>query len=205
MCLCVCMGHYVCLFLLLPLAMHAHVRVCVCRPPCASGPCGTHILEHVYASPMCVCLPGAHVSGVSLSSCVACLTRPEAFYRLCVTDHDPPLFLSLGATQRPALSKRTSRRRNKRMNRRLLLPLSHYGELLPLLRRHCELLALLRRPSQRMQLCARASSMWPCRRRYALHGPPRRLPSSCGCVVCAMSASQWPSRVARPCCPSVCI
>jgi hypothetical protein len=33
--------------------------VCVCRPPCTSGPCGTRILGHVYASPMCVCLPGA--------------------------------------------------------------------------------------------------------------------------------------------------
>jgi hypothetical protein len=100
---CVYMGHCVCLLLLLPLAKHAHVRVCVCRPPCASGPCGTHILGHVYASPMCVCLPGAHESGVSVSSCacVACLIRPEAFHRLCVTDHDPCFSLSVGGDSRP--------------------------------------------------------------------------------------------------------
>jgi hypothetical protein len=47
---------------------------------------------------MCVCLPGAHESGVSVSSCacVACLIRPEAFHRLCVTDHDPCFSLSVG-------------------------------------------------------------------------------------------------------------
>jgi hypothetical protein len=43
--------------------------VCMCRPPCASGRCGTRVLGHVYASPMCVCLPGAHVSDVFVSSC----------------------------------------------------------------------------------------------------------------------------------------
>jgi hypothetical protein len=49
---------------------------------------------------MCVCLPGAHESGVSVSSCacVACLIRPEAFHRLCVTDHDPCFSLSVGGT-----------------------------------------------------------------------------------------------------------
>jgi hypothetical protein len=60
---------YVCSCCSLWLSTHVSVCMCVCRPPCASDPCGTHILEHVYALPMCVCLMDAYVSGVSISSC----------------------------------------------------------------------------------------------------------------------------------------
>jgi hypothetical protein len=64
---------------------------------------------------MCVCLPGAHVSGVSVSSCayVACLTRPEAFHRLCVTDHDPCFSLSVGGTGTAARLKQADEQKKK--------------------------------------------------------------------------------------------
>jgi hypothetical protein len=96
-CLCVYMGSCVCPLLLLPLAMHAHVRVCVCAGLPVPQAHAAHAYWDMCMHHQCVCVCRVRC----VCAYIACLTRPEAFHRLCVTDHDPCFSLSVGHS-RPA-------------------------------------------------------------------------------------------------------
>jgi hypothetical protein len=67
------MGHCVDLLLLLPLAMHGNVRVCVCVyvpvSLCLRPMRHSHTGACVWITDVCVYLPDSHVSGLSVSSC----------------------------------------------------------------------------------------------------------------------------------------